>query len=476
MGFENPSEIQHEAIPELLEQDRDFLGLAQTGTGKTAAFGLPLIERMDSQMPLTQALILAPTRELGQQIAKQLALFGKYQQRVNMLAVYGGAPIVKQLKALRSETQHIIIATPGRLIDLLKRGAVDLRGLRYLVLDEADEMLNMGFKEDLDEILEYTAEGKNLWLFSATMSKDIKGIVKRYMTNPLEVQLNSKQEVNENIEHQYVGLHYKDKPEALGRFLDAQPDMRAVVFCRTRRNTQELAELLIQRGYTADALHGDLSQAQRDQVMRRFRQHNLQMLIATDIAARGIDVDDLTHVFHYHLPDDLSYYTHRSGRTARAGKKGLSIAFVEKRDFHRLRHIEKMLGLKIKQADVPSAELIRNERLKNWCKNVSDQSIRANLTEEMKEQANLLFANLSKEELIDKVLVHELSKIQLGKMGTPQSFSEKGGGDRGRSGRKDGRHGGYKGKKRSGSGGAGKGRPNDRFSSFKKKKKKRGKY
>lgn len=320
LGFNSPTDIQQQAIPKLIKDDRDFIGLAQTGTGKTAAFGLPLLERIDPAMKATQALILAPTRELGQQIAEQLDIYSKYQEKLNVLAVYGGASITNQMRALK-RTQHAIIATPGRLLDLIKRRAVNLESVRFLVLDEADEMLNMGFKEDLDLILSYTPEEKLTWLFSATMPKEIKKIVNKYMDNPTEVRINSKEQVNVDIEHQYALVKASDKAEALSRILDISPDMRGVVFCRTKNETQELAELLLRQNYKADSLHGDLSQAQRDRVMRRFKKHELHVLIATDVAARGIDVNDLTHVIHYTLPDDNSYYTHRSGRTARAGKK-----------------------------------------------------------------------------------------------------------------------------------------------------------
>ena len=327
MGFEEPTDIQKSAIPRLMTEDRDLIGLAQTGTGKTAAFGLPLIERIDPSDGVTQGLSLAPTRELGKQIAEQLNLFSKYLPKINVLAVYGGASIMDQIRALR-RPQHIIIATPGRLIDLIKRKAVRLEELRFLVLDEADEMLNMGFKDELEEILSFTPEEKLTWLFSATMPGHIKKIVQKYMDDPIDIRVNTKQEVNKNIKHLYTKVRNKDKMEALTRFIDIYEDMKGVVFCRTRRDTQKLAEDLLSKGYKADAIHGDLSQAQRERVMKRFKKGDLSMLIATDVAARGIDVNDLTHVFHHSLPDDDAYYTHRSGRTARAGKKGISMIFV----------------------------------------------------------------------------------------------------------------------------------------------------
>jgi ATP-dependent RNA helicase DeaD len=369
LGFESPTEIQKQAIPKLLSDNRDFIGLAQTGTGKTAAFGLPLLERIDPEQGVTQALILAPTRELGQQIAEQLHIFSKYMDRVNVLAVYGGAAITNQIKALR-KPQHIIIATPGRLIDLMKRKAVKLHELRCLVLDEADEMLNMGFKEELDKILKQTPEDKMTWLFSATMPNEIKRIVKNYMDNPFEVRVNTKNEVNSNIEHQFVMVKRENKLAALGRFLEVDKDMRCLVFCRTKMDTQNLSDELQRRNYKVDAIHGDLSQAQRDRVMKKFKSHNLEILIATDVAARGIDVNDLTHVFHHTIPDETSYYTHRSGRTARAGKKGTSIAFISGREGHRVKRLERELGITFNKVLVPETEDVASKRIEDWCMEV----------------------------------------------------------------------------------------------------------
>lgn len=413
LGFEKPSDIQARSIPLLLHENRDFIGLAQTGTGKTAAFGLPLLERIDPKDKSTQALILAPTRELGQQIAEQLTIFSKYMQRVNVLAVYGGASIVPQIKALR-QPQQVVIATPGRLIDLVKRKAIKLNQIRCLVLDEADEMLNMGFKEDLDTILSYTSEEKMTWLFSATMSREIRNIVKTYMDDPLEVKIDAKNVVNTNIEHQYSLVRQSDKKEALTRFLDASPDLRGVVFCRTKRDTQDLAEILLQENYKADALHGDLSQHQRDRVMRRFKSKELQILIATDVAARGIDVNDLTHVFHYTLPDDVAYYTHRSGRTARAGKEGISIAFINGREKSRIQKIQKVLGISFEQVLIPSTGDIMDNHLENWCHKVLETKTKNKIDPALLEKANLLFGNLSKEELTAKIVMQELEKISLG--------------------------------------------------------------
>ena len=411
MGFENPTEIQEQGIPHLLSENRDFIGLAQTGTGKTAAFGLPLLERVEPHHRFTQALVLAPTRELGQQIAEQLNTFSKYLERINVLAVYGGAAITNQMRALKNKPQHIIIATPGRLIDLIKRKAVKLDKLQFLVLDEADEMLNMGFKDELDKILSYTPDEKRTWLFSATMPKEIKRIVKTYMDKPIEVKVNTRNEVNANIDHQYIVVKQTDKTEALTRFLDVDPEMRGLVFCRTRRDTQNLAEFLMRNGYKADALHGDLSQQQRDRVMRRFKKHDLHVLCATDVAARGIDVNDLSHVFHFTIPDQMEYYTHRSGRTARAGKKGISIAFINGREQGKLRQIAKQLNIEFTKADIPSAESIAKKRIENWCISIIEKKAKKKVPEDLLEHASMIFGNLSKEELIAKLLVTELEQL-----------------------------------------------------------------
>ncbi len=412
LGFDNPSKIQKQAIPHLISGDTDFIGLAQTGTGKTAAFGIPLLERIDPSKNATQALVLAPTRELGQQTAEQLHKFSKYLNKINVLAVYGGAAIAKQIKALR-KTQHIIIATPGRLIDLIKRKSVKLDQLSFLVLDEADEMLNMGFKEDLDKILSYAPESKLTWLFSATMPDQIKRIVKKYMHKPVEVRVDSRDEVNTNIIHQYVTVKHADKIEGLTRFFDINPDMRAIVFCRTKKDTQSLAENLLKRNYKADALHGDLTQGQRDRVMKRFKTRHLHILIATDVAARGIDVDDLTHIFHFTLPDDDLYYTHRSGRTARAGKKGISIAFINGREQYRINRLEKQLGISFKRVLIPMSEDITDENIQNWCAEILAKKTKGKIDPKLLEKANMLFANLSKEELTAKVLMHEIERINL---------------------------------------------------------------
>lgn len=412
LGFKEPSEIQSKAIPKLLTDDRDFIGLAQTGTGKTAAFGLPLIERLDPFDYSTQALILAPTRELGQQIAEQLTIFSKYLPDINVLAVYGGANIVNQMKALKNP-QQIVIATPGRLIDLIKRKAIFLDDVKYVVLDEADEMLNMGFQEDIDKILSYTPATRKTWLFSATMADEIRKIVRKYMEQPLEVRVSKKNEVNKNIEHYYTVVSQSNKTDALMRFMDVTPEMKGVVFCRTKRDTQNLAEKLMASGYRADGLHGDMSQHQRDRVMRRFKDNMLQVLIATDVAARGIDVNDLTHVFHFSLPDDNAYYTHRSGRTARAGKEGYSVAFIGPRDKRRLERLSMELKISFSRADVPGIDEIADARIETWAVKLLATSSKTRVHPEITEKAHMLLGGLTKDELIDKLVAQEVAKLNI---------------------------------------------------------------
>lgn len=432
LGFESATEIQEQSIPALLAHPRNFIGLAQTGTGKTAAFGLPLIEHLDASLPQTQALILAPTRELGKQIADQLQAFSKYTQGLRVLPVYGGAPIGKQIQALKKPV-HVVIATPGRLLDLIKRKAVHLDQIEWVVLDEADEMLNMGFKEDLDKILSYTPAGKHTWLFSATMAKDIRRIVKKYMHDPLEVQVNAEQEGNKNIEHRYIIVDRKDKTEALTRFLDADTDMRSLVFCRTRRDTQQLAEELSERGHAAASLHGDLSQNQRDRVMSSFRKKAVDTLVATDVAARGIDVDDISHVFHHSLSDEAAYYTHRSGRTARAGKEGLSIALVGQREKNRLLQLERALGIDFSPMNIPGADHVIKSRITQWSQDVLNATPKQTVPEEWLDYVNTLFAGLTKEELTAKLLALEMAQIQDRKNNRDLNANfQSGGGGRGR--------------------------------------------
>jgi ATP-dependent RNA helicase DeaD len=410
MGFESPTEIQQQAIPILLKHDGDFIGLAQTGTGKTAAFGLPLLELMDTTSRDTQALILAPTRELAQQICHQLELMSAKLGKLNVVPVFGGANIMTQIREIRRGAQ-VIVATPGRLMDLMKRKEVKLDSIKFMVLDEADEMLNMGFKEDIDYILSKTDSGRHIWLFSATMAREIKRIVDTYMVNPEEVKINRENIVNTNIEHQVVQLKASDKIEALRRYLDYDEDLFGVVFCRTKRDTQRVADELNNNGYATEALHGDMSQAQRDAAMKRFRDKNLKLLIATDVAARGIDVDDITHVIHFALPDDPEFYTHRSGRTARAGKKGVSIALITRGDNRKLKHIAHKLGIEFEKAEIPALEAITKKRMARWSDNLINQKVSDKISEDLIETVLERFDDLSKEEIIKRLLTKEYNSI-----------------------------------------------------------------
>ena len=411
MGFQTPTDIQAQAIPLLLEGGRDFIGLAQTGTGKTAAFGLPLLDHLDAEWDHVQALVLAPTRELGQQIAEQLEKFATHMKGVRTVAVYGGANIATQIGQLKTP-RHVVIATPGRLIDLVKRKAVKLDRIQHLVLDEADEMLNMGFKDELDEILSFTPEDKCTWLFSATMPREIRRMVGQYMTDPLEVKVNQSSTVNQNIEHQYALVRHSDKSEAIARFLDLDPELYGVVFCRTRRDTQALAEELLKRGYRADALHGEMSQAQRDRVMLRFKQKHLQVLVATDVAARGIDVDDLTHVFHHSLPGESAQYAHRSGRTARAGKTGISLALMSIKEKSHLNRLANTLDINFTQTLVPNPEEIVHARLSTWGQGLIELPVGQGIPDEIWEQMTLLFEGHSKEDLLRQIVLSEMRKLE----------------------------------------------------------------
>tara|TARA_B100000767_G_scaffold118877_2_gene113461 strand:+ start:2305 stop:3966 length:1662 start_codon:yes stop_codon:yes gene_type:complete len=412
LGYDTPTDIQSQAIPHLLQGDQDFIGLAQTGTGKTAAFGLPLLDHLDASDDSVQALILAPTRELGQQIAEQIELFAKNLKGIRSIAVYGGANISTQITQLK-RPRHVVIATPGRLIDLVKRKALKLDQIKYLVLDEADEMLNMGFKDELDTILEFTPDSKKTWLFSATMPREIRRLVKQYMDSPFEVSVDPKTTVNANIEHKYAIVKQSDKTEAMARFLELEPELYGVVFCRTRRETQALAEDLLKMGFRADALHGEMTQQQRDRVMKRFKDRNLQVLVATDVAARGIDVNDLTHVFHHSLPTEQAYYTHRSGRTARAGKKGISLAFISNREKGYISRMSREMDISFEPVEVPGSEEIVQARLMKWAQVVLDQKAFDKVPFDLIVQMNLLFEETSKDELIARLVAGELERLNV---------------------------------------------------------------
>lgn len=410
IGFEIPTPIQQEAIPVLLNGNRDFVGLAQTGTGKTAAFGLPLLELVDDKSRQTQALVLAPTRELGLQIASDLENFSERFKKFNIVAVYGGSSISEQIRKVKKGAQ-IIVATPGRLIDMIDRKAVDLATIQYVVLDEADEMLNMGFKEDLDYILSKTPEDKSTWLFSATMPKEVRAIMKNYMADPYELTIGEKNTGNVNIEHVYVMVEERDKYQALKRILDFNPDIFGLIFCRTRIDTQRIAEMLMKDGYNADSLHGDLTQQQRDRVMMKFRQRSLKILVATDVAARGIDVEDITHVIHVNIPDEMEFYTHRSGRTARAGKKGVSIAMVSRKELGKVKQIEKTLKSPFRRMMVPTGPEVCQRQLLALMRRVHEVKVNEVEISAFLPAVYEELKDLSKDELIKRFASIEFNRF-----------------------------------------------------------------
>ncbi|MCB0850962.1 MAG: DEAD/DEAH box helicase [Bacteroidetes bacterium] len=401
LGFISPTEIQTKAIPTLLEKSTDLVGLAQTGTGKTAAFGLPLIDLVETEKKYTQALVLAPTRELCVQIARELDQFSSHLRDLRISAVYGGADIVKQIREVKRGV-HILVATPGRLRDLIRRNVVDLSRLGYLVLDEADEMLNMGFKEEIDDILQSVPEEKLTWLFSATMPDEVSRIANAYMNSPVKLSVGEKNTANEDIDHQFVFARPSEKYEILRRFLDVDGSMFGLIFTRTRRDAKELADQLMQDGYNADALHGDMNQIQRDRVMARFRLRQINILVATDVAARGIDVKDISHVFHYNLSDDISLYTHRSGRTARAGNTGISLILLHPRDKYLLGRLEKKVGIRITKARIPTGREICESRLIEQIQGIRNAEVSDEIRDFLPEILEEL-EGLSKEELVLKI-------------------------------------------------------------------------
>lgn len=410
LGFEHPMPIQQMVIPHLLTQNGDVVGLAQTGTGKTAAFGLPVLQRIDSSKDSAQALIIAPTRELCLQIAGDLADFSKYQENVKILPVYGGSSIDSQIRALRKGVQ-VIVATPGRLIDLIKRGEVKLNDVHTVILDEADEMLNMGFLDDINEILSHVPEERKMLMFSATMPKEIANIAQRFMHNPVEFVAGNKNEGAKNVKHIYYMVKAHDKYLALKRIADNNPDIYGIIFCRTRKETQEIADKLINDGYNADCLHGDLSQQQRDLAMKKFRDHVTQLLVATDVAARGLDVDDLTHVINYGLPDDVAVYTHRSGRTGRANKTGVSIAIIHSREKHKLREIEKIIGKEFEYRKVPTPEHIIEKQLYNLADRLERVQVNDAEIDKYLPGVRKKLEWLSEEDLLKRVLSLEFNRL-----------------------------------------------------------------
>lgn len=410
MGYENPMPVQEEVIPYLLDQIRDVIALAQTGTGKTAAFGLPLLQKVDVKQNVPQALVLAPTRELCLQIAGDLADYSKYIDNLKVLPVYGGSSIESQIKTLKRGVQ-IIVATPGRLIDLINRKTVELENVKYVVLDEADEMLNMGFTESIDEILSKVPQDRSMLLFSATMPKEIAKITKKYMESPKEITIGRKNEGSNNVKHVYYMVHARDKYLALKRIADYYPSIYGIIFCRTRRETQEIADKLIQDGYNADSLHGDLSQAQRDYVMQKFRVRNLQLLVATDVAARGLDVDSLTHVIHYGLPDDIESYNHRSGRTGRAGKTGISIAIAHVKEKGKIREIEKIMNKKFEQQTIPSGDAICEKQLFAFADKIEKVKVNEDEIGRLLPDVYRRLDWLEKEDIIKRVVSLEFNRL-----------------------------------------------------------------
>ncbi len=409
LGYESPTEIQKQTIPFILSDIRDLIALAQTGTGKTAAFSLPILDMIDETSRKIQLLVLCPTRELCLQIAKDIKNYSKYMKDIKTTAVYGGSSIMDQMRSLKDKPQ-IIVGTPGRVIDLINRKALDFSAIHWLVLDEADEMLSMGFKDELETILSETPETKQTFLFSATMSKEVERISKNYLTKPHRISVGSINEVKKNIKHEYYVAGYRQKKEALKRLIDSNPNQYSIIFCRTRMETQEVADFLMQNGYAADALHGDLSQAQRDTVMKKFRLKNIDILVATDVAARGLDVNSLTHVIHYSLPDDPEVFVHRSGRTGRAGKDGISISLIKPEESRKLKQIKSVTKIEINEARIPTGEDIIKAQVGGVFESLFE------IHEDFFEFDDSLIPDLSaftKEELAHKLLQFQLKDLAL---------------------------------------------------------------
>ena len=428
LGFTNPTKVQELAIPTILASQRDLVALAQTGTGKTGAFGLPSLQQIDVNSDAVQVLVLSPTRELAIQIAKDMKAFAKKMKGVKTVAVYGGATISTQIKALQNGCQ-VVVGTPGRMLDLIRRRKLDVSSVRTLILDEADEMLNMGFQEDLDAILEGTPEGKQTLLFSATMPKQIAKMAKKYMRDPEEIEVGERNSGAKNVEHHFYMVHAKDRFEALKRIVDMNPDVYGIVFCRTRRETAEIASKLNKDGYDVDLLNGDLSQAQRDDVMNRFRTKELQLLVATDVAARGLDVDSLTHVINFNLPDDLEVYIHRSGRTGRAGKTGISISIVHTREMRRIRDLERMSGKEFIKKEVPTGEEICAIRMLDLIDTVKETKVNEEQIQKFLPNALEKLADLERDELIKHFLSVEFNHF-LEYYKDASDLNAKGGGER----------------------------------------------
>jgi len=430
LGFVEAMPVQKEVIPVLLETNRDIVALAQTGTGKTAAFGLPIVQQINISEKHPQALILSPTRELCVQIAKDIMAYSKYMAGLKVLPVYGGANIDAQIRGLKMGA-HIIVATPGRMLDMIRRKKADISKVKTVVLDESDEMLNMGFRDDLNDILESVPTNRRTLLFSATMPKEVAAIAKNYMTNPEEITIGKRNAGAENVKHIYYLVHARDRYPALKRIADMNPDIYAIIFCRTRMETKEVAEWLIKDGYNADALHGDLSQAQRDHVMNRFRLKNLQMLVATDVAARGLDVNDLTHVINYNLPDDTEAYTHRSGRTGRAGKAGISVAIVHLREKYRIKEIEKKINKTFEKLPVPKGDEICKKQLFHLIDKMEHVEVKNEQIDELLPEVYKKLEWLDKEELIKRFVSLEFNRFLAYYKNTPDlNIPDESGADR----------------------------------------------
>src|SRR6478752_2705074 len=410
LGFTQPTPIQEKAIPVLLSGTKDLVGLAQTGTGKTAAFGLPLLQLVESKDRFPQALIVCPTRELCMQIVNEMDLFKKFVIGMNVLAVYGGTPIGAQIRELKRGVQ-IVVATPGRLIDLIERKAINLEKIKYVVLDEADEMLNMGFQDDIEFILQNTPQRDSTWLFSATMPPEIRKVSKKYMQSPVEITVGKMNTANKNIDHQYYVTTAHHRYETLKRLVDFNPGMYGIIFTRTKADAQEVTERLVKEGYDIEALHGDLTQQQRDKVMLRFRQKSIQMLIATDVAARGIDVEGITHVINYELPDDMEVYTHRSGRTGRAGNTGICMSIVHSREVGKLRQIERMVQSPFHKLEIPTGRDVCRKQFFFFMDKLLQADVSHGDYETYVPMLEEKFADVSKEEILKRVASKEFSRF-----------------------------------------------------------------
>ncbi len=409
LGFEQPTEVQQQTIPILLDKDTDIVSLAQTGTGKTAAFGLPMLQKIDAKSRITQGIVISPTRELCLQISKELTKYASQIKGLNIVPIYGGASINDQARAVKKGAQ-ILVATPGRMQDMIRRRIIDISSIAYCVLDEADEMLNMGFKEDITNILSHTPNDKSTWLFSATMPKEVARIAKNFMHNPIEITVGTKNSAATNINHEYYVVAGRERYNALKKLSDTHPDIFSIVFCRTKRDTQKIAEKLIEDGYNAGALHGDLSQNQRDLVMKAFRSKQLQTLVATDVAARGIDVDNISHVIHYQLPDEIETYTHRSGRTGRANSLGTSMIIMTKGEMGKIRAIERIINAKISSSDLPNASDICKIQLQHLAQKIKSTEVNPEIESYLVEVQEIL-KNFTKEELIQRLMSVEFTRF-----------------------------------------------------------------